>query len=56
MSFLSIMVLQNYPVFKYSIVIRGKEIKQLANKNTNPKVDQPKNQKKENIKIRGIVG
>lgn len=50
MSFLSIMVLQNYPVFKYSIVVRGKEIKQLANKNNNPKGDQPKNQKKENIK------
>lgn len=45
-----ITVLQNYPLLKYSTVTRVKEIKQLANKNNNAKVDQPKNGRKENIK------
>lgn len=42
--------LQNYPVFKYSTVIRGKEIKQLANKSNNREADQSKKERKENIK------
>lgn len=41
----SVMVLQNYPLFKYSRVTREKEIKP-ENKDNNPKVDQPKNRRR----------
>lgn len=41
-------VLQSYLVFKYSIVIRGKERRELAKTNSNLKTDQPENQNQEN--------